>query len=457
MITRAVQDENLVGDQQWWVTKPYEWGRLLGAKLLFLAAFIFVPVFVLECVLLVWAGFHPTAVLPALGLHLASLGLVIVLPLLAIGTVTATIARSTLTILGLLVVLVGALVGLSYTTQNGAFGVPDSGETVVLLFFAVVGAAVVLQFARRLLWRARLMMIAAIVLLLLAVFLPTSSGTVAAAYRPASGPLHFAYNTGSQSRVTSSSPGNLVAISVPVTVSGIAPQTGLAIEGAQATIESPDYKRWTTDWQSQYGGVYLVDTDPDSSRNVYIRLKRSFARGEAGKRLTLHLRLAVAQLSAGEAVRAAIPDHEFAVPGFGICALAQNATGQYSNPLNCRSAVREPVQTLVRVQWSDVPCSTRRGDDAWVRGEGWAGSLGAGNEFGLNPVVQVGFFLSNNYKKDGDKIGGPRFLCPGTPITFTPYRVVRRAEYDATFVNFIMPKEEEQPQGGYSVGVRVGD
>src|SRR4051812_14736603 len=39
----AVYKETLVGDRQFWVTRPYRWTSLLAAKALFLLAFIHVP------------------------------------------------------------------------------------------------------------------------------------------------------------------------------------------------------------------------------------------------------------------------------------------------------------------------------------------------------------------------------------------------------------------------------
>src|ERR1700730_6309594 len=35
LAVRAIQGESLVGDRQFWVTRPYEWKRLLTAKVLF--------------------------------------------------------------------------------------------------------------------------------------------------------------------------------------------------------------------------------------------------------------------------------------------------------------------------------------------------------------------------------------------------------------------------------------
>ena len=70
LITRAVHAESLVGDRQWWITKPYEWPQLLGSKLLFLAAFVLLPFCVAQCVLLEVAGFHWFEYMPGLGFSL---------------------------------------------------------------------------------------------------------------------------------------------------------------------------------------------------------------------------------------------------------------------------------------------------------------------------------------------------------------------------------------------------
>lgn len=457
VITRAVHEENLVGDQQWWVTKPYDWGNLLGAKLLFLALFVFAPIFLVECLLLAQAGFQPMTVLPALALHVAVLGVVSVLPLLAIATVTSTMARSTLTVLGLLLAMLAAVLLLQYTLDRGGFGfdVPGTGWPLVILFVAVIGAAIVLQYARRLVWRARLTMIAALVLVLAAGSVTGSSLLIGMVYRPGSEPLQFALNPAGKSLAQQAVPGKFVEISVPMWVSGIAADGGIVVEGEQTTLEAAD-GRWTTGWQSE-SGVYLPGDDPNTTPSLFIRMSRSSFEREVGKPVTLHLRLAVAELRAGQPVQIAMPAHEFAVPGFGICAPREySASGQFSS-LSCRAAVQEPAKTLIHVKWSDLPCSAQPNSNAVVQGEGWTGDLSRGTGLGLNPVLEVGFMLSNAEKMVGKAFAGPRFLCVGTPITFTPYRLMRRSEYDATLANFVIPQEKPLPLGSYNYGVSVGN
>ena len=52
LITRVVHAENLIGDRQFWITRPYDRRHLLCAKLLFLAAFVYVPFLVAQMALL---------------------------------------------------------------------------------------------------------------------------------------------------------------------------------------------------------------------------------------------------------------------------------------------------------------------------------------------------------------------------------------------------------------------
>ena len=51
----AVYGESLPGNRQFWVTRPYRWTSLLGAKLLFLVAFVSLPLLLADCFILAHA------------------------------------------------------------------------------------------------------------------------------------------------------------------------------------------------------------------------------------------------------------------------------------------------------------------------------------------------------------------------------------------------------------------
>src|SRR5258708_1970566 len=59
LIVRVVQGEALVGDRQFWITRPYEWQKLLAAKVFFVVLTINLPLLIVDSVLLAKAGFPP--------------------------------------------------------------------------------------------------------------------------------------------------------------------------------------------------------------------------------------------------------------------------------------------------------------------------------------------------------------------------------------------------------------
>ncbi len=66
LCARLIQAEAIPGDRQFWVTRPYEWRSLLGAKLLFMVVFIGVPLLVADAVVLGMSGFSVASYLGGL-------------------------------------------------------------------------------------------------------------------------------------------------------------------------------------------------------------------------------------------------------------------------------------------------------------------------------------------------------------------------------------------------------
>ena len=79
-IGAAVHGESLIGDRQFWVTRPYSWKSLLAAKLLFVAVFLGLPTFVSDCITLFASGFTPRPLIPGLLLRQCWLAAFLVLP-----------------------------------------------------------------------------------------------------------------------------------------------------------------------------------------------------------------------------------------------------------------------------------------------------------------------------------------------------------------------------------------
>jgi hypothetical protein len=85
LILRSSHAECLVGDRQFWVTRPYEWKQLLAAKLLFVAVFVDLPLLILQVFLLVMDGYQPASHISGL-LWLQLLWLLcVILPVMTLG------------------------------------------------------------------------------------------------------------------------------------------------------------------------------------------------------------------------------------------------------------------------------------------------------------------------------------------------------------------------------------
>ena len=79
-IGAAVHGESLVGERQFWTTRPYSWKSLLAAKLLFATVFMAVPSLISDCIVLLASGFNPLGLIPGLLLRQVWLAAFLVLP-----------------------------------------------------------------------------------------------------------------------------------------------------------------------------------------------------------------------------------------------------------------------------------------------------------------------------------------------------------------------------------------
>jgi len=83
LIVQVIHGEMLAGHRQFWITRPYEWKKLLAAKVLFMVSTINLPVLVADVYVVHKAGFHlSSSIFP--GLMLKQLSLVcLMLPIIA--------------------------------------------------------------------------------------------------------------------------------------------------------------------------------------------------------------------------------------------------------------------------------------------------------------------------------------------------------------------------------------
>ncbi len=146
LIAGAVHDEPIPGDRQFWVTRPYDWRSLAGAKLLFVLAFVSLPVLLADSVVMAMSGFSPLADPIGLLTRQVLINLWLALPPLALAAVTGSLAQFSGGALMVAVIVIGRpWVGMPFVSGVRPY---EFTSSFILAFAAalVLGTALFRQY-----------------------------------------------------------------------------------------------------------------------------------------------------------------------------------------------------------------------------------------------------------------------------------------------------------------------
>jgi hypothetical protein len=443
LITRVVQEERLVGDTQFWITRPYQWKSLLTAKLLFLAAFVDLMFLVVQCSLLVEEGFSPLAEMPKLLLNLLLITCLYLLPLISIAAITSSFARMTLTLLGALLAFGVAVAVASFLYGDNRLSTPIGNRILFALAMAICIAVVVIQYARRKVWLSRILLISFPVLICVIAWIAPDQRLMNRIYPVAAASVAASVHL-SESLDTDGAPtpaaltGNMtqngkdyLVIGLPFQLPALAPREGIVMAGVRATVEAPDGFRWSSPWQ-QLSDTYLPGATKSAVNfNIPVAIYEKYK----SMPVTLHLDLAYSRIQAGSSTTVPFSREKFSVPGFGICSLRAD-----HGVLNCFAAVHQPPLTLIS---ANVTGYQHNGNGHVGWGSYWAGSLES--DFSGATVLPYSNFDVSSFR-GAESAGGSLMRLPlGTPLTFTQYKRIGRAQSSLTLTNFHLPTQQ-QPQ-----------
>jgi hypothetical protein len=254
LIVRVVHEEVLAGDRQFWVTRPYDWKKLLTAKALFLVVFVNVPLFIAQMVLLSRAGFRPTGYLTGL-LYLQLLWiLTLILPLITLATVTSSFGQAALVAIGILLGMIGVAALFSVATiqrLTTANWIPVwLPSTIKVCAYAVIVFVLVWQYARRRTQQSRLLLIAAAAAVLV-VPSPPDMFPASEYPQPSAGQqrvVQFAFDPAKPKREDTRPKEKKVILQIPLLVSGIAQSSAVHIDGTMVEIDAPGGMHWNSGW-----------------------------------------------------------------------------------------------------------------------------------------------------------------------------------------------------------------
>lgn len=350
LILRVVQSETLVGDRQWWVTKPYIWWQLLLAKLFFIFVFVSVPLFHVQLLLLHHAGFSTLANIGRLFLMQFTLPLLIIVFTFDLASLTKNLAQALLGI-GIVVVVFIAGSWLDSATSHMTGDPSRAIDTLEsLLLFSSIIFVPIWQFARRRTWTSRATIAACAGVVMLLSLLPFSR-SVEQSYPPLSlsdSPAQFSIPAIPEAPDNPSGLPSFVTeavLSIPLNVSGVVPGSVVLINGVNLTVDSSDDAHWIRGWLDRYQQLW-----PGTQRqNLNYEVKRKEYEKVRGKLQNLHVQLALSEYQEADSRTLVVPATTFRDNDLGICRLPMRGY----QLLECR----RPFHSLAYMGRFDAPHS----------------------------------------------------------------------------------------------------
>ena len=481
MIARVVQGEPLVGDRQFWVTRPYRRWSLLGAKVLFVVVFVLGPLLVAQVYLLMRAGFGFSADwIPALlWMHLG-LVIVLVLPCFALAAVTENLVQFVLALVG-----IGLLVGgIAWAFSSPVFSMVEVVENQVewvQLGLLIVGctAAIACQYVRRRTLGARIILagsaLLAVVVMGLAPFAPF--GALSELDYPARGAeglqLSMMPDVRSgvkQIRLVQGADGSRYPARILVETKGVPEGEIESVDGSRITLDGANGFHWETKWMPGAGDALIVILRPrDGFVQLSVAVPAKIADRIPDGPIHVKLGVEISRFKDADTQEFQVREGDFRVQGLGICTLPKLYFAQ--NTLHCRSAFRTTPMLSWRYDAAKSTCAALHGDsepseDGVGFGENFDDDPGPA-AFGLSPVQTMSPYFSEWQRKApevgtgvqaGASLGGRKHafvrvrsmagarFCPGTPLTVSrPVFVGRvRAEFDLGSATVVREKMSDE-------------
>jgi hypothetical protein len=429
LIVRVVHGESLVGDRQFWVTRPYQWKKLLTAKAMFMAVFINLPLLVVQMSLLWKGGFAPGRYVRGL-LWMQCLWLMLlILPMTTLSAVTSGLGQTVLVLLGVLLSLIGLAALSSAIPDIGlpiAQRIPEWFQPTILLGACVV--VILWQYAwRRTLHSRLLLAVAAGIVLVTMTVTPHRSFDAHAYPQSSSGqqlPVQLTFDPAKSTAVGGSQiEKNKVYVQVPLLVSGIERDSVVVIDGSIVEIETPGGLHWNSGWFRSSLFLLPAQTHADVSLAVdkvfFDQVKSSSAK--------VHISFALTAFQSKETLRITVGGGEFTTPGNAWCSIYPEISG-----LQCRSALMTPF-LLVTTLSEESTCPLQENEKAATPGTifsalNWNRGV-APAEFGISPVQTFSLNFSQGWRTNEEFRAR---LCPGTPLVFGLLKESQRTRSELT-------------------------
>jgi hypothetical protein len=322
LVAAAIHEEKLVGDRQYWLTRPISWRSLLLAKAFFVLAFFNAPLLISQTTALAANGIPPLPLLPAILMRQAWLTLVIAAPAAVLAAVTRGMIEFVLASFAVFAALSIALPLLGNAYEVLYWWGPMEWLRVPVQHAVLLGVliiAMLIQYSRRRTWIARAVVSSALMFAVLAPPIPARLSATGWGKNPSN--IRLAFDSQRQPLGFGSRPwgwagANTVLLMIPVRVAGVPPDDRLVSEHMRATVDSATGERLDRGWPTLGGlvhaeGGYWVGASID--RRFFDRNREEPVQLRVSVALTLLGQPAVAPL--------ALTARAHPTPGLGLCSV----------------------------------------------------------------------------------------------------------------------------------------
>ena len=150
LIATLVHEEALAGDRQFWVTRPYSWKSLLAAKVAVVVVFVNLAVLIGDCFILTAQGFSVGQLWQGVLWRQIPFTLWLLLPPLALGSLTRNLGQVVVAILLIVLRMVAASLPLENAIPAGSTPVAWVGAAIdALVMLGVLAAVSFIQYRYR--------------------------------------------------------------------------------------------------------------------------------------------------------------------------------------------------------------------------------------------------------------------------------------------------------------------
>src|SRR6267378_3083887 len=344
LIARVIHDEVLPGDSQFWITRPYSWKSLLGAKALFILAFINLPMLLADGVIVRAYGLPLGAELPGLLWSQVLLAIAFVLPIAALSALTGGFVQLIFAILTPCVVALGVAIIAPEAVLGTFLGGSDwvKAYYVFLVISVAASAILVLQYSMRRTAAARALAVAAGILAVLGMTLiPWSAAFRIQSWLSKQGVdqslAHVDFDFGNRWLTLAVIEGSdKVRVELPLNITGLPPGMIAKPEGFSVQLQASDGTMWQSDQlplkhTTNMGQKFSLQATVDGA--FYRKVKDEPIKVRGWLYLTLFGNRQTARVPFG--------DRSVPVPRVGVCSASGGANRQ-SYFLICSSAFRFP-------------------------------------------------------------------------------------------------------------------